>query len=386
MNKAIIIGGVHHNTLGVIRSLGLEGIKPYVILVTSEKHPYVKYSNYIEECFVVNSEEKVLKVLLDKFSSEENKPIVIACADSIESLLDKNYNQLSVKFVLPGSRIQGRVNTYMNKEKMERLAQEIGFVVPDSYVVDTEKSDVVPLPFPWITKPLASKDGSKSDIKRIFNEEEWHSYICGEHCKHLQIQKLIDKDFEYQLIGCSLDEGAEIIIPGVSYVIRPSSTSNTGFLKYISLSNTTIVQENLIKLCKKFICKVGYSGLFSIEFLKGKDGKDYFMEMNFRNDGNSICVTMAGCNLPYIWYVHGIGGKYQINSIEVNQIYVNPEIQNFHLLLARQISLKEWFRDLKKTNVFMEWSKLDKVPALVLYGQYFSHLLKKIFFRSTKNK
>lgn len=32
MNKVIVIGGFHHNTYGLIRSLGEAGIKSYVIL------------------------------------------------------------------------------------------------------------------------------------------------------------------------------------------------------------------------------------------------------------------------------------------------------------------------------------------------------------------
>ena len=42
MNKVIVIGGFHHNTYGLIRSLGEAGIKSYVILEPchpKSKHP-----------------------------------------------------------------------------------------------------------------------------------------------------------------------------------------------------------------------------------------------------------------------------------------------------------------------------------------------------------
>lgn len=45
--KVIVIGGNHHNTLGVLRSLGEKGVFSELILVTSSKYPYVKYSKYI---------------------------------------------------------------------------------------------------------------------------------------------------------------------------------------------------------------------------------------------------------------------------------------------------------------------------------------------------
>ena len=40
-NNIIVIGGNHHNTLGVIRSLGYKGLRPYVILITNNNKPYI---------------------------------------------------------------------------------------------------------------------------------------------------------------------------------------------------------------------------------------------------------------------------------------------------------------------------------------------------------
>ena len=45
--KVIVIGGNHHNTLGVLRSLGEKGVFSELILVTSSKYPYVKYTYYL---------------------------------------------------------------------------------------------------------------------------------------------------------------------------------------------------------------------------------------------------------------------------------------------------------------------------------------------------
>ena len=48
--EIIVIGGNHHNTLGVIRGLGFGGVKPIVILhVGEEQDPYVSHSRFIKE-------------------------------------------------------------------------------------------------------------------------------------------------------------------------------------------------------------------------------------------------------------------------------------------------------------------------------------------------
>lgn len=46
-----------------------------------------------------------------------------------------------------------------------------------------------------------------------------------------------------------------------------------------------------LNACKKFIKHIEYQGLFSMEYLRDKQGNDYFMEINLRNEGNGICVT-----------------------------------------------------------------------------------------------
>ena len=52
------------------------------------------------------------------------------------------------------------------------------------------------------------------------------------------------------------------------------------------------------KVCE-YINVLGYSGLFSVEFLLSNSGEAYFLEVNLRNDGNGYLPTYGGVNLPY---------------------------------------------------------------------------------------
>ena len=62
--KALVIGGNHHNTLGVIRALGDKGIQSVLLLVTEEKRPYVSFSKYIDECILLKSKQEIVPFLL----------------------------------------------------------------------------------------------------------------------------------------------------------------------------------------------------------------------------------------------------------------------------------------------------------------------------------
>ena len=47
MNKVVVIGGDHHNTLGVIRGLGERGVNSDLILVVPGSMTYVDASIYV---------------------------------------------------------------------------------------------------------------------------------------------------------------------------------------------------------------------------------------------------------------------------------------------------------------------------------------------------
>ena len=369
MNKVIVIGGDHHNTLGVIRGLGERGVKSNLILVTPSNMTFVNYSRYVSSCIKLEDDCKIVEALLNQYKSEQEKPVVICCSDSSSGVIDENRNKLSPYFLLPGAEEQGRISELMSKKTMAELAIEMGLSIPGTYYVGgQEELDRIPLP--CIVKPLESRKGSKTEIAICRTKDELDSYAAKHDISKDQIQDFIDKDYEYQLIGCSTRN--EIIIPGVSKILRPCKGSNTSYLHYTPLEDGFCD----IDKCKEFIIRTGYRGLFSLEFLRDKQGKDYFMEINFRNDGNAICVTAAGMSLPYIWYLDCIGEDYSSEKNKtIKSVYVMPDMAELKLLATRQISLMEYISDFKKTDRFMEYDKRDKKPFWKLV-QY--HICKRL--------
>lgn len=365
-NKAIVIGGDHHNTLGVIRGLGERNVYSYLIYVTESKLSYVNYSKYVRWSTGISEEKEIISVLLSQFKDEKNKSVIICCSDKSSSVIDENRDKLSPYFILPGADEQGRITELMSKKKMSELALSVGFNIPRTTYIKKPETELTQIQLPCIIKPLESRKGSKSEIAICRTYEDLLSYSKEHDVRNDQIQDYIDKDFEYQLIGCSTK--SEVIIPGVSKILRPCKGSNTSFLHY------TPLEEGFcdIEKCKEFVRKTGYHGLFSLEFLRDKNGKDYFMEINFRNDGNAICVTAAGMSLPYIWYMDCLGADYsQEKNKRIESVYVMPDMAELKLLVTRQISLKEYISDFKKTGRFMEYDKKDKRPFWKLVKYHF---------------
>lgn len=357
MNKVVVIGGDHHNTLGVIRSLGERGVSSDLILVSPSRLSFVDYSKYVTRCRKVDEVDSIVDLLLCDYKDEQEKPVVVCCSDSSSGIIDDNRDKLKPFFLLPGAEEQGRISFLMNKKRMAELAVEVGLNIPQTVYISNPDKELTLINLPCIIKPLESRKGSKTEIAICKTLEDLNSYAASHDIRKDQIQNFIDKVFEYQLIGCSTKN--EIIIPGVSKILRPCKGSNTSYLHY------TPLDENFceIEKSKEFVRRTGYHGLFSLEFLRDKNGKDYFMEINFRNDGNAICVTASGMSLPYIWYLDCIEANYSDErNKRVDSVYVMPDMAELKLLATGQISIKEYISDFKKTDRFMEYDKKDKKP------------------------
>lgn len=377
-NKIVVIGGDHHNTLGIIESFGEKGIKPYAIIITSRKHSYVCRSKYVAEGWCCREDKEVVEYLLRNFTDKTDKAVAFTTSDHAACILDENYTSLCEVLHIPTTMPHGNLAEWMSKEKMSALAKEVGLNVPETWLV-TNNALPSGIEYPVITKAISSVAGTKANIKICQNESELSNFLQNQkHCPEIQVQRFIDKAFEFQLLGCSISHGEDIIIPGRTHIDRPNGLDNTFFLSFDKCENQL---SSLIEKTKEFIRRTGYSGLFSVEFLRDKNGNDFFTEMNFRNDGNAICVTAAGTNIPYIYYLATIGQDYktEIKNSEVKKIYLMPEFYYFQRLLAGEISIKEWIRNARKTNCYTTYFKNDKKPFVYFLAQKIQRIFEKIF-------
>lgn len=354
----IVIGGNHHNTLGVIRSLGERKIKSDVIIHDCKKS-FVVHSKFVRKKYLC-TKDVIVQILIKEYAIENNKHIIICCSDISSSIVDLNKELLSERFILPGCIEHGRITSLMDKYIMSNIAVGCGITVPVSVTTNvadlSTRDDIV---YPCILKPLLSIKGTKKNIHVCSKRKELLSIINSIDNIHYQIQQFIEKEFEFQLIGCSLNYGKDVIIPAVSIIIRNGKNTNTGFLKIVPVTGF----ENIIELSKSFIKKIGYQGLFSMEFLRGKDGSDYFMEINFRNDGNAYSVTASGTNLPYIWIMQNSNFEKEVNRIE-QPVYIMPELSDIKLIMLGKLKLTTWIKDINRTKSFLLFNRHDIKPFL----------------------
>ena len=120
--------------------------------------------------------------------------------------------------------------------------------------------------------------------------------------------------------------------------------------------------------CVAMMKEIGYNGLFDIEFLKDKDGKLHFMEVNFRVDGGIYKVT-PGVNLPAEWCrLVNMAQEDLPETLPTNKDYFIgiTEAQDFKTsVIHGTMNPLKWFWQFCRADKYMLINRKDPKPALV---------------------
>ncbi len=383
--KIIIIGGLHHNTLGVIRSLGEEGIKSNNMIVVlsgkdiNKKNIISKSKYTLEENIVYLESDNDIGSWLLEHKKELNSSCVICCSDGSAEVVIKNHELLKDYYLLP--RLSMNVEQLMDKSVQNELASKVGMNIPKNTVVSVNRSIQWNL-FPCITKPIKSVEGGgKADIHIINSSDELKKVLPTISAKHIEIQQYVDKEMEYQLIGCSLNAGETIIIPGFTTILRQPPNTNTGYLKYNPINELNYDK----KAVTDFIKEIGYSGLFSVEFIRDKEGIDYFLEINMRNDGNAYCVKCAGVNLPFIWCSSLLGKDITNLKKDIDKsVYFIPDFIDVKMGIE-SVGFFKWVYQFFVAKSHSLYNIRDMKPFLFVFREYLNIYIKRLAHKITKN-
>ncbi len=350
----VIIGGTHHNTLSMIRSLGMKGVKVDVILEDEyAKDSYIPASCYIRKCYAVSNGNEVVSVLHDKYPEEQT----VVCSDDVAALLDSNTAH------------------FMNKQVQVELARKLGFDIPQSIVYTIGKGTPDTPCYPCIVKPLESIHGGKwfavcndrNELEKVLNEYEVRDVV--------QIQEYIRKDEEIVVDGVSVN--GDVIIPG--YVLK--YRDHLGGTTFSATYPIEKLSEDISTKIRAMITEIGYEGLFGVEIIRSKE-KYYFVEINLRNDATTYSLAVAGVNLPYIWVLGQQGLDYtQEAKGRIREINSIVEFRDLPFVLKGKISLWQWWRDYRSCECRYFYDKNDLKPYKIARNQFFGSLLGKVLKR-----
>lgn len=357
----IIFGRNTGNVLGQIRSFGEAGIKTIIVWFGYNVHN-PRNSKYIKEYIEVSSAEEGLELIIQKYGNSPIKHILCTDNDGIVSLLDKNYDRLKDSFIFFNAGEQGRLSTMMEKKVQCEIAGKYGIRSPKSKIVINGDYNHG-ISYPVFLKALDSFDVHWKDSVAICESEEdlkeYYSHMSPN--SQILVQEYINKKNEYILQGISVNGGKELYIPIEGYYYRFPADAYGSYLYFEKYQGG----DQLFGQLQQFFLEINYSGVFEIEFLVGQDDCLYFLEVNFRHTLWNHTFTDMGINLCTIWANSEIEGHLETGGAELNCERRNlmREFEDFKRCLKnKDISMLQWFKDLRHSDSFVIYDKKDKKP------------------------
>lgn len=359
MKNYIVFGFEHYNPLGLVRSLGENGIKSIGIIIRSPRKIMSK-SKFLDRVYFVNSIEEGYDILKNNFDGCLN--FIFSSDDQIANFLDAHYDELKKKYVLFNAGKQGAVAYYQNKFNILKMADKYGIPYLKTWVV---KKGEIPtdIQYPIITKAIISTlDNWKDDMIICRSETELREAYKVIRSDTILLQKYIVKKNELCMEGCSVKHGTDVLISIASQYNYQLEDSYSPYMQVSNLKNDALK----IKL-KEMLKDIGYEGIFEIEFLVDIDGSLYFLEINFRNSTWSYASTAAGMPLPVLW------SKGMLDELKVSECEkkIDPpfdamvEFDDYRTRVKTgMISKKQWFKDLKNTKCKYYIGKNDIKPFI----------------------
>lgn len=372
----LLFGEGNYNTLGVLHELAAIGVDPLLLIIGKYKDwkssNIIGYSKFARRVVKVDSVENGLAWIKEHIEFFANNTIIYPTSDTTEMLLDRNFDWLSLKFKFPNAGMKGAVSRLMDKNLQTELARKSGLRILASQFTTSSHFSLYKVKYPCMCKPLNSTTGSKGDMRVCKNEVELREAIhTGKHTHEFVVQQYILNEADLLFLGVSFSNG-NIWIPAV--VIKPG-VSPIG--EYTHAIISTDVKKYLpeINEVRDFVKSTGYMGPFSIEFGLEK-GKNFFFEINLRNDGTSHYPLAAGINLAQA-YIQG----FPINAAMCEYEMID-EIGDLRRVLNGNIGFIQWIKSFLKAGSYRFYMKDDIgliIPLIKMFTARTTVKISKIF-------
>lgn len=372
-HKFIVFDGSHFNPLGIVRSLGEVGIKSDVIALSHDA--LMTKSKYVSNIVFVDSEEDGIDYILRTYTQEHEKSFILTGNDSVMAVIDRHYDLLKEHFYVFNCGRTNGINFLLSKYEQNVLAREAGLNVPDFEEVNVGDLPKV-VKYPILTKAATSLEYDWKSLTHICrNEQELMAVYATMDCKRILLQSYIEKENETGFDALAINNGKDCYLPlQLSY----HYTTDTSFGNSIFFFNPS--NQKLLDGVRKLIELTGFEGIFSMDFLQGKDGQLYFLEINFRNSAWSYPSTCAGVNLPYIWAKSKLCGNLEVDEVKIKKLpytAIDEISELLMLFIYRKKSLSVLWKTISlvfRSDCYNTWNIRDRKPFLYVVSKYLKNI------------
>jgi D-aspartate ligase len=308
---AVVVGGTL-NGLGVARSLARGGM-PVVLLETTRRCP-AAWSRHCAFVRVPSLEGEALIDALVRLAADlRSQPVLILTSDESVITISAARDRIEPRYRidLPAADI---VEALADKTAFHALAEREGFAVPRSRIVEGEADleRIGELEPPLVIKPADKTLVLAGVVERTVRAETIAQARSAAALMLARVPSLIvqewvegpDTDILFALFSCDKQANLIGIFPGRKLVCTPPAVGSTAMC--VAAPD---VAEELYRDTRRFVQRVGYQGLGSLEFKRdSRSGRLLIIEPTVgRTDWQEEIATLCGVNLPLLTYDAALG-------------------------------------------------------------------------------
>lgn len=390
-----VVFGLFETGLGVIRSLGKNGIPVIGIDFKKDIGLYSKYSKPLI-CPHPSEEKRLTNWLFENFKGNFEKHPIFITSDSFLSYISRNREILADLFIidLPDHNL---VLSISDKYEQFKLAKSAGIAVPETWVIrnpidlqvfkDSNKSFPLFMKGVDVTSWRNQFGGTKKGFV-LSSISQVNSIISDINisCTPVIIQELIEGPDDMHYKYCTyIDQGGTIIAEFMLQKIRQYPI-HFG----VGSAVKSIFNKDLLLEGRKFFQHINYKGVGSAEFKwDAKKNQFSLIELNPRYWQQNYLTTFCGVNFPLLQYQRLMtNSSAPVKEYEIGKLWINRYL-DFNSYLdyrAEQgYGFLNWRRSVKGKKVYSDFLWDDPIPFFYEFdfGKKFLRiphfLIKKVF-------
>lgn len=377
-NKVAVVFGLFETGLGVIRSLGRQGIKVYGVDFKKDIAYYSKYCNGIIGPNPTNNEREFVEWIIEKFSGYNEKIPVFITGDDYLLVFSNNRDKLNEKFAfnIPS---KNAIDNLSDKFTQYSIAKETGINVPNTWLVnDLNDLKIIQSNVNW---PLFVKGREVNSWRKVFggsvkgfkvdNYKELSEQL-NETIKQsvpVIVQEIIvGPDTNHFKYCAYIDNKGEILAEITLQKIRQYP------IKFgVGSAVKTVDNKDLLDSGRKLFSGINFTGVGSAEFkYDKKDGKLKLIELNPRYWQQNAIGEFSGVNFALINFndlnckQQNIKSEFKKNYIWINRYMDFSSFLKYYR--AGEIGFLSWRKSLKGKKVYSDFSWDDPIPILYEFG------------------
>jgi D-aspartate ligase len=369
---AVVIGGDYQG-LGIVRSLGRQGVP---VCVVDDEHSISQYSRYSKHSVRVRDlqdHRKVVDGLLavgKRFGLEGW--VLYPTREELVAALSHYRSELGEVFRVPTPNWES-VKWAWDKRNTYRLAQRLNIPTPAThYLKDADQlAELDTLSPPFVIKPAikehffytakakAWRANSHSELRALFQKA---SKLAGPG--EILVQELIPGGGSQQFSYCAFFRDKEAV---GKMVVRRSRQHPLVFGRASTYVETVDVPI-LEKISERFLREIDYYGLVELEYkLDPRDCRYKLLDVNARTWGYHSLGAHAGVDFSYMLYSDQVGLSVPITRGRPGSAWVRTTTDvpaAMAAILSGETSWGSYFRSLRSCNVEAVFSAADPLPGL----------------------